>query len=49
MIGKPTLVDKLKPDLGAKLVDLIIKDNERAQKARDEKRKKAARKRSKAK
>jgi predicted exporter len=39
IVGKPVLVDELKPELGARLVKLIVEDNERALRARDKKRK----------
>jgi hypothetical protein len=42
--SKPVLVDQLKPELGAKVVEAIARDNERARKARDKKRKRAKKK-----
>ena len=41
-MGKPVLVDKLKPDLGGKIVKAIIDDNERAKRAKEEKKRKRA-------
>jgi hypothetical protein len=40
IVDKPILVDQLKPDLGAKIVKLIIDDNERARRARERRREK---------
>jgi hypothetical protein len=41
VVGKPALVDKLKPELGGKIVKAIIDDNERANRAKEDKRKRA--------
>ena len=41
VVGKPVLVDKLKPELGGKIVQAIIDDNERAKRAKEDKRKRA--------
>ena len=41
VVGKPKLTDKLKPDLGGKIVEAIIDDNERVRRAREDKRKRA--------
>ncbi len=43
VVGKPVLVDKLKPELGGKIVKAIIDDNERVKQAKEDKRKRAGR------
>lgn len=42
LVGKPVLLDKLDAELVPKVVDAIIADNERAKKARDDKRRRKA-------
>ncbi len=37
IVGKPVLIDKLKPELGGKVAKWIHEDNQRAAKARDKK------------
>lgn len=41
VVGKPKLADKLKPELGGKIVEAIIDDNERVRRAKEDKRKRA--------
>ncbi len=37
IVGKPVLIDKLKPELGSKVAKWIHEDNQRAEKARRDK------------
>ena len=43
LVGKPVVIDKLDPRAGAKIVSAVIDDMKRAEKARDERRKKKSR------
>lgn len=47
LTGKPVLLDRMNPELAPRLVELIIEDNERAQKQKAERRAKKAEKRAK--
>jgi hypothetical protein len=47
VIGKPVLSDKLDAELGAKVVELFVRDMERAERERAEKRTKEPKRRKK--